>query len=160
MPRTDLPTLEEIKTICAQGHEIDGGAHRVVFRKPGSDWVIKVDYEKGKVNQREYDNYQRFSSTLSNERVKFPEMHMVGPYLVAEYIDGSHGNLDCWGNAQYREGKAHYVNGCDAGEACTAGELCWAELTREASQHIADLHYKNVKVTSESTVYVIDIGEH
>ncbi len=157
-----VPTLEEIQVIVSQyKNEIGSGCYRTVYRKGNSKWVVKVD-SQGIVNQREYDNYLSIRPSLSNPSLRLPEMHMVGRYLVAEYIDGKEGDRYCWDTSidYFATGdyKAYYTKGC-RNDSCTQGDNCWAELTKEISRQIADIHYSNVMV-KDGIVYIIDLGEH
>lgn len=157
-----LPTLDEIKKIInTSEYYVGAGAFRTVYRKSGSRWVIKSTYD-AKVNEREYANYLRIKPSMSNPSLRLPEMHMVGEYLIAEYVDGIEGDENCWNSNIKWAGdwKAYYTKGCADPDNCSAGANCWAELTKEISATVADLHSNNVRVTNDGTVYIIDLGEH
>lgn len=157
----DLPTEEQISNAAADRRNCVGnGMYRSVYQIPGTKWVVKIDWnDDNKANTREYNNYLKLKPSLTKPSVRLPEMYMVGQYLIAEFIKGARGSEGCWGSPEWINGKAHYVNGC-VDPKCEDGPDCWAELTKEVSKVVADLHYENVRVPEKGTVYLIDLGEH
>ncbi len=162
MLTAEIPTLAEIELAIKANVYVGSGVFRSVYRIPNTRWVVKVDYD-GKTNRREYDNRERLAPSLTKDNVRFPEMHLVGKYLIAEYVKGHSGNLGCKNDATIKNGyRYHYNKGCarKAQGTCPENGECWAEATKEISECVADVHQNNVIVTDEKVVYVIDLGEH
>lgn len=162
MLTAEIPTLSEIETAIKANVYVGAGVFRSVYRIPNTPWVVKVDYD-GKTNRKEYNNRERLAPSLTKDNVRFPEMHLVGKYLIAEYVQGRTGDPACKNNADLKDGwRYHYSKGCarkDSGTCPENGE-CWAEATKEVSECIADVHQNNVIITEDKIVYVIDLGEH
>jgi len=147
----NLPSWAEAeKAFSSWGNVIGTGVYRTVYRLPGSKWVYKKDNVGGVVNRQEFTNYSRFRPSLI-PGVAFPEMHMVSETVIAcEYIEGSYGDQGCW------SANSHNVYLCPRNDSSD----CWANKLAFLAQSIKDLHYGNVKITSDGTIYVIDMGEY
>lgn len=139
------PSVEEFEK--ARGYKIGSGCFRTVFRVPGSRWVYKVDSD-GSVNAREYTTYLKYRPSLQGN-VKFPEMHLLpNGILAAEYIEGEIGEYECW---NWKNGVIGCVRNCI--------EDCWAKRIEFLARAIRDLHYQNIRIQSDGTIYIIDLGE-
>lgn len=142
------PNLSRAIHAISFGNMIGEGSYRRVFRTPRGKWVYKVDYSEGArrigSNAYEWKTYQKFfnSETLP-ANVRIPEMHYIsGGIIAAEYIKGIEPENDC-----YRD---YHV------DLCPGVDKCWAEVVKNVG--IADIHYQNVLITKDGTIYIIDLG--
>ncbi len=158
MVTESIPTLKDIEAAIVSPNFISAGLYRSVYRIPGTKWVVKRDSTNGESNRAEYKAYLRYSPSMSRPNLRFPEMRMVGKYLIAEFIVGEQGSHMCWGGSVRKGNKHYYSRGCNRKDKCPNGKNCWARLTRQLSRRIPDIHYANVIVTREGVVYVIDIA--
>lgn len=157
-----LPTVAEIEAAIKVGNLVGAGIFRSVYRIRDTKWVVKVECYGEGVNQKEYETRERLAPSMTRENLRFPEMHMIGEYLIAEYVQGSSGDRECKGSHTYKNALCHYSKGCarkDYG-TCPDNGNCWAEITKEVSRVVADIHQNNVIITDDKIVYVIDLGEH
>jgi hypothetical protein len=147
-----VPTLEEIQAILSGADKIGEGSWRTVYRVPGSRWVIKVDTpedfygdDDNGDNAAEYVAYLELkNSGLLTDYIKIPEMHLIGEYIVAEYIEGEHPENSCWTGFHT--------------EYCPGTKNCWRTKFNDCGFHNHDLHSDNIKITDDDVIYIIDLG--
>lgn len=143
-------TLEEIEVALSDADEIGSGAWRKVYRVPGSRWVIKVDspedyFPGGGDNAAEYAAYlELINSGLLTNTIRVPEMHFVGGYIVAEYVEGEHPENSCWPGFHT--------------ELCPGKDSCWRTEFVGCGFDSLDLHSNNIKITDDGSIYMIDLG--
>ena len=147
--KVDLPTVRKAAYAIKRGNKIGEGAYRAVYKTKSGKWVYKVNTGYGTgigSNGSEYATYVSVKNSVKlPDGVKLPEMHMVGEYIAAEYVDGE-----------------HPTNWCSPGpygfhdNGCPGVDTCWAAKVNDVK--INDLHPYNVMVTKDGTVYIIDLG--
>lgn len=141
------PTLRKAMYAVHHGKMIGEGAYRVVFRTRSGKWVYKVNSTTERVggNFTEWKTYNRLlNSNILPVGVKLPEMHYLnGGILAAEYIKGRHPEVECY--PEYHDE-----------DLCPGKDLCWAEKIKGVP--ISDLHFENVLITDDGTIYIIDLG--
>lgn len=145
-----VPTVRMSLMAKSRGEKIGPpSAYRDVFKCKTSRFVYKFPggryYDAIGANEREYATYLKIlSSMILPQGVKVPEMHLLeNGALAAEYIDGRHPDYNgCSGSGHesYR---------------CKGEDRCWA--TKVILLGLRDMHYQNVIVTEDGTVYLIDL---
>lgn len=152
MATEKLPTQRKARYAVKYGRKVGSGSYRTVYRTSRSRWVYKVDNESTWGEHGNREEYEAYISLRNNNRlpegVKLPEMHLVGRYLAAEFIEGKHPTSWCTPSRYKDYSPDHYEN--------CSGADCWA--TKCNGTPINDLHKDNVIVTDDGTVYIIDIG--
>jgi hypothetical protein len=145
MTVAELPSVADADEVTSnEEYYLASGCYRRVYYKPGSKWVYKIGDLTS--NKREYETYLKFRPSLTDD-IRFPEMHLLkNGVIAAEYIEGNQGDIRCWGYSN---------NGCSRNCATD----CWAKRIHFLSKMIRDLHYGNIRITKDNTIYIIDLGE-
>lgn len=140
-----LPTERKAMYAIYHGKVVGEGSYRKVFRTGRSRWVYKVDTTRESVgsNSYEWQTYLEYCNAKLAKGVKIPEMHLIdGNIIACEYIKGKHPKNEC-----YRD---YHV------EECPGEDNCWAEKVKNIK--IADIHFQNVLISKDGTIYIIDLG--
>lgn len=151
----DVPSLDEAQAARYYGEQIGRGAYRTVYRLPGSRWVYKFQNDgwayNTDSNAHEFHNYSTKRETLP-QGVDFPEMHLLGNVIAAEYVDGVLA-MNAHESTWKRDG---YTNICNC-ESHRASQ-CWQKAI--STINMKDLHGRNVMIRKDGKILIIDIGEY
>ena len=170
-------TVDGIEKVVRSGPSNASGAYRDVWFV--GDVVVKRDEDHGETNRGEVRNYEKFKAregVYTREvpqsiawhngapkdrlgpnkwiayNIRFPEMFMVGDYLVAERVKFPH---PC---AEYKEKHGIRCGHMDICEECRAAYDVRAIMRDEFS--VSDMHGENFCYDAETnTAYIVDIQE-
>ncbi len=155
MKSEKAPTVRKAHYAMTHGKIIGEGSYRRVFRTRGSRWVYKVNMTTHRIgsNDLEWRTYLKYANSVTlPEGVKIPEMHYLnGGIIASEYIEGVHPENECYKDWHLTKGTPDFD-----GPFCPGVDKCWAEKIKGIE--ISDLHYENVLVANDGTIYLIDLG--
>lgn len=147
METVELPTVEASEDARWNGTKIGAGAFRDVYRLGNSRWVYKFDGGFIGANKQEAINYNKIQEYLG-KHYAVPEMILLeNGALAAEFVEGK------------LAAEVHAYS--DPNCVCMSHGIpdCWRKLIAPLAAKFDDLHGRNVIISPNGKLVIIDIGE-
>lgn len=145
----EQPTMAAADALRFKTDPVDSGAFRDVYHDGVSYWAYKIEdsdmWEFAETETvREYENYLRLKDRLPPSGVRFPEMVLLSPDVIAvQWIEGEHPVY-------------HFKSECgDHCRVAISGD-CW--LVAKRTVDIMDDHCKNFIFSKDRFLYAIDLS--